>query len=198
MYSPQYALEADPEKINEVIAENPFATITYVKDGKAHAFHLPLVKSGEKLIGHLAKANFAWNDLDGSDALVIFHGPHCYISPTWYGSGGADVPTWNYISVHIRGPVIIHQDEHFLKEALVKFSHQQNPDFKIAQNIQDHAELLKAIVGIEIDIKEVLAKFKLAQRKDEKSRMNVIEKLEKSEDSMDHKVAKAMKKTMGT
>lgn len=94
MYSPKYAIETDRKLIDQVISENAFATIVYQEDGVPQSFQLPLMLKNKKLIGHMAKANKAWKALNGRSALVIFHGPHCYISPTWYGTDH-NVPTWN-------------------------------------------------------------------------------------------------------
>ncbi len=197
MYSPQYAIETDRSRIDTVIRENPFATIVFIDQGKSQSFHLPLFLENNSLIGHLALANPSWKDIDQQEVLVIIHGPHSYISPTWYGNPD-NVPTWNYISIQIRGKVILHRDELFLRKALSGLSEKYDPNFDIQKNIDDHLSLLKAIVGISIDIQEVFAKFKLAQSKPETERLGVIAHLEKSRDSMDHEVARAMRETKGT
>jgi transcriptional regulator len=197
MYSPKYAIETDRDKIDSVIDANPFATLVYSDQEKVQSFHLPLFSKENRLIGHLAKANPAWETLEGSSVLVIFHGPHCYISPEWYGKPG-NVPTWNYISVQVRGQVKIHSDEIFLKEALIGLGQKHDAHFDIATNVNDHQNLLAGIVGIEIAITEVFAKFKLAQSKSEHERLNVVKQLEKSLDQNDRLVAKAMLETMAT
>ena len=195
MYSPQYALETDRDKIDPVIKENPFATLVYQDQNKVQSFHLPLLLKENRLVGHMALANSAWKALDGSSVLSIFHGPHCYISPVWYGSP-RNVPTWNYISIQVRGEVQIRNDESFLHEVLSELSRKYDPTFNIETNIHEHLDLLKGIVGIEITITDVVAKFKLAQSKPMHERLNVIHKLEKSSKSADLDVAKAMRKTL--
>lgn len=195
MYSPQYAIETNRTLIDQVIQENSFATLFYKDGDKLESFHLPLFMEGKKLVGHMAKANSAWKTIDQKSILVIFHGPHCYISPTMYGTEG-NVPTWNYISVQVRGKVTITQDQHFLREALVKLGQVYDPSFDIVKNINERFELVAGIVGIEISMDEIFAKFKLAQSKSVEERKNVIKVLEKSQDTMDQKVAKAMAKTM--
>ena len=117
MYSPRYAVETDRKIIDQIILNNPFATIVYQSNGMPQSFHLPLILEGDSLIGHMAKANPAWGELENNSSLIIFHGPHCYISPTWYGTNN-NVPTWNYISIQVRGKVKIHHDEIFLKKTL--------------------------------------------------------------------------------
>lgn len=195
MYSPKYAIETDRKVIDPVIKENPFATLVFHDGENVQSFHLPLILKENRLIGHMAKANHAWQTIDGSSILVIFHGPHCYISPDWYGKRG-NVPTWNYISIQIRGKVEIVHEASFLEQALVELGKGYGPDFDIEKNVSDHQNLLTGIVGIEISITDILAKFKLAQSKNEDERINVIKHLEKSSNQSEQKVAKAMEKTL--
>lgn len=195
MYSPQYAIETDKNKINQVISDNSFATIIYQEDGLPQSFHLPLMLDGDKLIGHMAKANPAWRVLNGNPALIIFHGPHCYISPDWYGTNH-NVPTWNYISVQVRGKVEVCHDGAFLERALTLLSKKYDPGFDIKKNVEDNSKLLNSIVGIEILIEEVFAKFKLAQSKPVAERENVINVLKNSSHSQDKAIAKAMQETL--
>jgi transcriptional regulator len=187
MYSPAYAIQSDPAENERIIRENSFATIVYDND----AYHLPLLIEGNKLIGHMAKANPAWKALHGKHALFIFHGPHQYISPTFYGTD-ANVPTWNYISVHVRGEATIREDETFLKKAIVDLSKKYDPTFDIEKNITDHKKLFASIVGIEVLIKEISGKFKLAQSKPEDERRNVIKAIAEINPSL----AEEMKRTL--
>lgn len=196
MYSPKYAIETDRNVIDPVITENPFATLVFRDGENIQSFHLPLILKGNSLIGHMAKANPALQTLDGLSILTIFHGPHCYISPDWYGKPG-NVPTWNYISIQVRGDVKINHDFSFLRQALIELGHKHNSNFDIEKNVNDHQNLLASIVGIEITITDILAKFKLAQSKNEDERINVIRHLEKSSNQSEQMVAKAMQKTLG-
>ena len=195
MYSPKYAIETDRKIIDEVILENPFATLVYQENGIPQSLHLPLSLEDNKLTGHLAKANRAWSNLSNSSALVIFHGPHCYISPTWYGAPN-NVPTWNYISIQIRGKVCIHHDETFLRKTLALLGKRHDSTFNMENNIDDNQKLLLSIVGIEISVDEILATFKLAQSKTVEERKNVITVLQNSPKSIDQEVARAMLKTL--
>ena len=198
MYSPAYAVEKDRAIIDPVIRENPFATIIFTSklDHSPQSFHLPLILRGEKLIGHMARANQAWQEIDGEDVLIIFHGPHCYISPDWYGTHNS-VPTWNYISIHVRGRADILHDEASLTEALVELGRSEDPRLDIVKNIDDHANLLRSIVAIKIEIKEIFGKFKLAQSKPVEERKNLIQKLKESKVPERLRVALAMEKTLG-
>lgn len=187
MYSPKYAVQTLSEESERIIRDNSFATIVHGND----AFHLPLLLEGNKLIGHMAKANKAWEALNGTYALFIFHGPHEYISPTFYGTE-ANVPTWNYISVHVRGLVTVREDEAFLKRAILDLSKKYDPTFDIEKNMEDNRNLFSAIVGIEVEISEIFGKFKLAQSKPESERLNVINALEEINPAL----AAEMKKTI--
>ncbi len=195
MYSPKYAIQGDPAENELIIRANPFATVVYSENNIPQSFHLPMILEGQTLIGHMAKANPAWKALDGICALFIFHGPHHYISPEFYGSEN-NVPTWNYISVQVRGVVSILEDEAFLKKALLSLSAQEDPQFAIEKNINKHQKLLEGIVGVEVQITEIFGKFKLAQSKSEEERMNVVTSLEKIGTDKADETAAAMKKTI--
>ncbi len=195
MYSPPYAIQADSKENEDIIRKYPFATIAYSINNVPESFHLPLILEDGHLIGHMAKANPAWEALDRIYALFIFHGPQHYISPTYYGSEG-NVPTWNYVSVHVRGTVKVTEDPAFLKRALLKLAAQEDSSFDIENNISDHKKLLEGIVGIEVEIKEIFGKFKLAQSKSEEERINVISALEELETDQATETAEAMKKTI--
>ncbi len=191
MYSPKYAIQNDPHENELVIQANPFATIVC----RDEALHLPLILEKNTLIGHMARANEAWKTLSGTCALFIFHGPHHYVSPTFYGTEN-NVPTWNYISVHVKGMAQIREDEAFLKRALLLLSSKEDPSFDIERNISGNQKLLASIVGLEIEIKDVFGKFKLAQSKPEAERANVIRKLEDIGTDQANETARAMKKTL--
>lgn len=191
MYSPKYAVQNDPRENELIIETYPFATVVCGSE----CFHLPLILEGNRLIGHMARANPAWASLAGAKALFIFHGPHHYISPTFYGTEN-NVPTWNYISVHVKGLVHIREDEAFLKRALLLLSQKEDPAFPIEKNISENQKLLGSIVGLDIEIGEIFGKFKLAQSKPESERQNVIAKLEEIGSDQAKETAAAMKKTI--
>ncbi len=191
MYSPAYAIETDRSRIDEVIKDWPFATLSFIDKEEIQSFHLPLLLENNKLLGHLASANPIWKDLEGKEIQVIFHGPHGYISSDDYGEEG-NVPTWNYVAIHVKGKVSIKHDEDFLVRVLCRLSEEHDPQFVIKKNITDHKNKLQSIVGIEIQITHVFAKFKLAQSKSETARKSVIQKLLKRNPEL----AQAMQATL--
>src|SRR5258706_13731983 len=111
MYIPRRYDEKDKEKIYSFIKENSFGILISIKDGLPIGTHIPLLleknEAGKDiLMGHISKGNEQKYTLtDGARVLVIFPGPHAYISPRWYTQ--INVPTWNYISVHVYGTVKI-------------------------------------------------------------------------------------------
>jgi transcriptional regulator len=195
MYSPAYAVETDPEKIRSLVDQYPFATLTYTLAGKPEALHLPLEWRDGSLWGHLARANPAARDLAGAECLVIFHGPDCYISPKFYGTSG-NVPTWNYMVVHVRGRARLFDDPERLRSVLVNLSRRHDPTFDIGSNIEQHARVLESIRGIEIEVLETRAKFKLGQSKPAEERHSVVRELETHEAENDRRIAEAMRKTL--
>jgi len=108
MYLPKPFREDDPARLHALIRAHGFATLISERDGEPFASHLPLLLDAERgprgtLLGHMARANPQWRSFDqGRAALAIFHGPHCYVSPSWYANAPA-VPTWNYAAVHAYG-----------------------------------------------------------------------------------------------
>src|SRR5947209_1548955 len=114
MYIPKVNEVTDKPKLFEFIRANSFAILVSNSPAGSIASHLPLMLDETRgangiLIGHMARANSQWNSIAG-DVLTIFHGPHAYISPTWYGESGY-VPTWNYAAVHAVGKLTLIEDK---------------------------------------------------------------------------------------
>src|ERR1044071_9429828 len=107
MYLPSDFKEEDFQKLAAFIHQFSFATLVSGRSGSLQASHLPFLfdeKRGKSgfLRGHMAKANPHWKTIEEEEVLVIFQGPHAYISPTWY-EASETVPTWNYATVHAYG-----------------------------------------------------------------------------------------------
>lgn len=193
--------ESDPE-IAEFIRENAFATLVSQSNGKPWATHLPVVldknPSGEAVLhGHLAKANPQWKAFEHqSDVLVIFQGPHAYISSSWYSH--ENVPTWNYLAVHVYGQVRIIEGEelmHHLK-SLVDNYESGRPN-RVHVETMSHSYLqsqIKALIGFEVKIMEIQASTKLSQNRDEVNYKNIIHKLEETTLPLEKEIASEMKK----
>src|SRR5688572_23601686 len=107
MYIPATFAETDRNKLFEFIEQYSFATLVSTSGAEPIASRLPFLFDRQagphgRLLGHMARANPQWKTADGTRVLVMFDGPHAYISPTWYESRQV-VPTWNYVAVHAYG-----------------------------------------------------------------------------------------------
>lgn len=193
--------ENDPE-VAQLIKQNAFATLVTQVEGKPWATHIPFVleqkETGETVLhGHLAKANPQWKSLgEMEEALVIFQGPHAYISSSWYTH--ENVPTWNYLAVHVYGKIRILEGEelmHHLK-SLVDVYETDRPN-RVRVETMSEAYLdsqVRALVGIEVKIQEVHASAKLSQNRDDVNYQNIVKKLEESNFPLDRDVAEEMRK----
>lgn len=172
MYVPDHFREDRPHVLHDAVRRIGFGTL--VTQG-LEANHLPMLLSddGQFLRGHVARANPVWKKGDG-EALAIFLGPHAYVSPNWYPSKaqtGKAVPTWNYITVHARGPLRWVQDADWLHAHVASLSdaHESNraEPWKLADAPANYVDaLLRAIVGFELSITALEGKYKLNQNRD--------------------------------
>lgn len=159
-------------------AEFNFATLITVEGGGPVMSHLPmLVDAGRGVLcGHLARANSHASILDGRRHVAIFMGPFAYVTPDWYGAGSTDVPTWNYVAVHIAGGGRVVADAGGVDRFLADLSaceEMRRTDLDRGGKMwtmdkvppAKHAAMRAAIVAFEIDIVTVDAKAKLSQNK---------------------------------
>src|SRR5262245_40355037 len=130
MYVPEHFREERAEVLHDLIRRNPFGTLVSNTPDGLFATHLPFLLDAERntLVGHMARANPHWRWLDGTAALVLFQGPHAYVSPRWYATPLA-VPTWNYAVVHAHGRVGLVQDGPRLLEILAETVRTHDPDW---------------------------------------------------------------------
>jgi transcriptional regulator len=161
MYTRASHQPRDPADVVEVIREHMFATLV---TGMV-ASHLPFVLEGETLYAHMARANPQSRMLDG-EALVIFQGPHGYISPSWY-EDRATAPTWDYVAVHCYGRVRVHDVDETRRniERLIARVEAGRPNPWSLDDLteDDIAELLRNVVSFEIAVERMEGKFKLNQ-----------------------------------
>ena len=167
--------------------------------------HLPFVLHRNEggsgvLYSHCAKANPHWQELEGTEVLIIFSGPHSYISPSWYAQTPA-VPTWNYASVHAYGKVSLLNDDQTL-EAVEEVVHKYDPELLIKRDVitnEFRDKLLSGIVGFKIELSKVKGKLKLGQQRKMEDQIGVYNALKISEDLGSQSLAKYMKKkALGT
>jgi len=136
-----------------------------------------------RLLGHIAIANPQWQTaMPGTEALAIVHGPQAYISPTWYEAKarhGRVVPTWNYETVHLAGPVTFHQDTEWLRALVTRLTRLHEEDrehpWAVTDAPPDYIDgQLRAIVGVELTVTSVQAKQKLSQNRSQLDREGVV------------------------
>jgi transcriptional regulator len=191
MYIPRRYEEKDHEKIEAFIRENSFAILISVLDGVPVGTHIPLLQEKDDqgrdiLIGHISRGNDQKLSLaDGAKVLAIFPGPHAYVSPRWYTQ--INVPTWNYIAVHVYGTIKVIEGE-ALRAALSRLvnnyeQHLPRPvDIGELPEKQLHAEM-RGIVGFQILIEDIQAAYKLSQNRDEQSYRQVAGQLEQGDET---------------
>jgi transcriptional regulator len=179
---------------------NPFAILISTTDEGPFATHLPIlareVEGKLHLRGHVAKADPHWKAINqDQESLVIFHGPHAYISPSLYDLRES-VPTWNYAAVHVYGRGTVFTDEaemnQFLQELIAEFDASYAEQWPSLSE-EYRSRMVQHIVGFEIKATRVETKFKLSQNRTKAEQENIIASLGSSSDSAIAGVAALMK-----
>lgn len=201
MFIPKLYKVTDVDEIWDFVQNNSFATIVTTVQEKPIATHLPLtlIKEGENYFvkGHLAYGNPQWKTIEACEnVLVMFQGPHSYISSSWYSHENA--PTWNYQSVHMYGKGSLLEKEELIEDLtrlLEKYEqHRENPILWDKLSPQFLESQLKGIVGIKIKIEDIQAAYKLSQNRNEADYLSIIENLQKEEDPNSKQMADVMKR----
>jgi transcriptional regulator len=192
MYIPKAFCEDDIYTLHKFMREYSFATLITEHEGVPFASHLPFILKAQRgpngtLLAHMAHANPQWHDFDkAQEVLVIFQGPHAYISPSWY-EVELSVPTWNYAVVHAYGlPRLLEDEEELytLLKTLIQ-THEANFEKPWAFPLPDDyvQKMMRSIVGFEIQVTRLEGKFKLSQNRTATERENVIDALQESSDT---------------
>jgi len=190
MYIPEFNRIEDRALALGFIRANPFAILVSTTDNGPFATHLPLLiddSAGQLIIrGHVAKANPHWQMIGPDHAsLVIFHGPHAYVSPTLYEIRES-VPTWNYAAVHLYGKGRVLTDESAARQVLEDLIAQFDSSYQTQWQsfAEDYrSRMQRHIVAFEITATRVETKFKLSQNRTRAEQENVIRALAGSSDS---------------
>ncbi len=200
MYVPAAFAVTDRARLHEFMGRYSFALLTSHGGGGLVASHLPLLLDADAgphghLLGHMARANPQWRDVRG-EVMVVFSGPHAYVSPSWYGEAGT-VPTWNYVAVHAYGTFHVVEDREGLLAILRRsvLAHEgPRPDPWTFDESGPHVEkLLEAIVGFRIEVTRLEGKWKLNQNHTEERRRRVVRALEARPDDDSQAIASIMK-----
>ncbi len=188
MYNLPHFKATNETEVLTFMKQHPFAMLIGNADNKAVATQIPLLfeERNEKLflLGHMMrKQDHQLTFEKNQDVLVVFTGPHTYVSATWY-KDPHQASTWNYSSVHARG-MISFLDQQGLENALRKLTmhyENQNPHSSTVFDnlpVDYRSNLMKAIVAFEIEVTSVEHVFKLSQNRDEESYENIVDELKK-------------------
>ncbi|MEH7418947.1 FMN-binding negative transcriptional regulator [Neobacillus drentensis] len=201
MYIPKHFKIDDEGKIYDFIEKYSFATLFSQHNGEPYATHLPLIlnKSENTLYGHFARPNEQWKDAENQQILVIFQGPHSYISPSWYETMKA-VPTWNYVSIHVYGKMEIIENQKVIVDSLndmVKKYESPTSPYNLSDVDPSFIEgMSKGIVAFRIHITKIEAKAKLSQNHPVERQELIIKQLENTSQHDSLQVAALMKKNL--
>jgi len=193
MYLPPHFDEQRPEILLKAMRDNAFATLVTAAGDAPFASHVPVsiarasTAGGLTIRGHVAHANPHWRQLAaGAPVLAIFHGPHGYVSPSWYAQRASNVPTWNYAAVHAYGRATL-LDRDGLRALLRDLVDQHERAFAepwridaLPADLLD--KLLGAIVGFEIAVERLEGKLKLSQNRSTEDQRRVRDQLAASAD----------------
>lgn len=190
MYTPAHFQQQDQDTVFDLVDQNGFGLLITSSADQPQVTHIPFVLDrGEgpsgTLYGHVARGNPHWTTIaPSSPALVVFQGPHSYVSPTWYANQSL-VPTWNYTAVHLTGPVEIIHDPRRVLDIVTRltefYERGREPQWRV-DNAANLDKMLGAIVGLKIPIESIQAKFKLSQNRSRQDRQGVVDALARSED----------------
>jgi transcriptional regulator len=202
MYNLPHFKEKDQQVVIEFMKQHPFAMLIGSADDQCYATQVPLLFEEREnkiiLIGHMMrKQDHQLTFEKNPNVLVVFTGPHTYVSATWYANPH-QASTWNYMSVHARG-VLRFLDQQGLEDALRKLTlHYENNNphsSTIFDNLpKDYtSSLMKSITAFEIEVQKIENVFKLSQNRDEQSFHHIMDKLS-AQDADGEKVAEEMMK----
>lgn len=200
MYLPSQFAQTDRAALHALMAAHPLgAWVLQGADGSLSANHLPFLFDADNagdgthgtLRAHVARANPVWQALDGQTrSLVIFQGPQAYVTPAWYPSKrahGKVVPTWNYAVVHAHGRARAIEDRGWLRTLVGRLTAAHEAGRAAPWAVDDApadylAQVLDAIVGIEIVVDELVGKWKVSQNRGAADRAGVVAGLTAQQD----------------
>jgi transcriptional regulator len=202
MYIPKLFREDELGTLHALMREYSFATLITQHNGAPFASHLPFLLQADEgpygtLVGHMARANPQWQDFAaGQEALVIFQGPHAYISPSWYAVHPS-VPTWNYAVVHAYGMPLVLEDSTALYEVLQALVQTYEAPSARPWAFDVPGEylhnMMRGIVGFSMPIARLEGKYKLSQNRPAQDYPRIIEALQQQGDALSTDVATLMR-----
>jgi transcriptional regulator len=171
MYTPQHFAVADLSQLDALAGHDAFATLVSNHEGVPYASHLPVLYRREgqavRVLGHWARPNPQWRSIAGQTVLCVLHGPHAYVSPSFYPDPASRVPTWNYAAAHLYGEVRRFEDGDELlalvSELSDRYERGRERPWSLAAADPALTRMVAGIVGFELTVSRVELKFKLNQ-----------------------------------
>jgi transcriptional regulator len=203
MYIPPHFAETDRDRLFDFIERNSFGLLVSQSSGEPFASHLPLLLDRDSgpsgtLVGHMARANPHWQMTD-REVLVVFSGPHAYISPTWYEAEQV-VPTWNYVAVHAYGTLALVEDHRatidIVRDYVAFYERSLPKPWTIAEGDAFIDRLARSVVAFRIEIRRIEGKWKLNQNHPRERRRKVIDVLRERSDENSQAIADLMTETL--
>lgn len=201
MYQPAAFIETDLSALDALIERDNFVTVITVRDGEPVVSQLPVLYRRDddriELRGHWARPNPQARH--AGPATVLVHGPHAYVSPSWYPDKEAEarVPTWNYAVAHLKGTLETFDDEASLGVIVDGLSRQHETrvdrDWRFEPERDDHRIQLRGIIGFRFRVDHVALKFKLNQNHPVANRLAVAAQLEQQAREASHEIAALMR-----
>lgn len=189
LYQPPSFIPRDAGAAIRLMHEYPFATLVAAGGDEPQISHLPLLyRAGDaeaaphgSLIGHMARANPHWKRFADGVNLAVFHGPHAYVSPSWYTTPETAVPTWNYAVVHVRGRVDVIEDAArtlaTVEELVSRFESDRAQPWRLQLKGAQLDAMIGAIVAFQLIVERIDTKLKMSQNRIGADREGVIDGL---------------------
>lgn len=213
MYLPAHFAAPDDAAVRDLLAGLGAADLVTSTDEGLRATPLPLVHDAPaeptggwgSLLGHLARNNDQWRLPARGEALVIVRGPDAYVSPSWYPTKrehGRVVPTWNYVAAHVYGQLVVHDDPVWVERLVRCLTERHEAGMAHPWSVDDAPRRyvegqLRAVVGVELRITRVEAKWKLSQNRSGEDRAGVVAGLRGDPSAGAGAVAAAMRHLAG-
>jgi transcriptional regulator len=191
MYIPAHFRIQNPQDLHAILRDHPLGALVTAGPEGLDANHIPFEFDPSQgahglLTAHVARANPVWQQCQqGADVLVIFRGNESYISPNWYPSKHEthrQVPTWNYEVVHVHGRLTVMDEEKFVRRVVARLTREHEAaeprPWKMGDSPPEYiAQMLKAVVGIQVEIQRIEGKAKLSQNREARDRLNAADTL---------------------
>jgi transcriptional regulator len=200
MYSPSYNQLEDRAELLAFMRANSFAVLVTGTGGTLHASHLPVMihQHGKDIVidTHMAKNNPQWREFFDDEVMLVFAGPHAYVSPRWYEERER-VPTWNYAAVHAYGTPRVVEDRKQKYESQRRLVEALDPKWLpqfdgLRQEYVDR--MLEGIVNFQIAVTRLETRWKLSQNRSRREQELIAAQLEKSDDAMERALAALTRK----